>query len=70
MKILLISLVVAIGGYIIGLAMGITLVNLFSSPKPDKSAEAVMTGFFYVGPLFAVVGFIVTLIYQLVRRST
>ena len=70
MKIFIISVGVAIGSYVIGLAAGITLVNLFSSPKPDKSMEAIMTGFFYVGPLFAVLGFIVALIYQLARRSS
>lgn len=69
MKIFIISIVVAIGSYIIGLALGITLVYLFSSPKPDKSMEAVMTGFFFVGPLFAVLGFIVAVIYQLTSRS-
>jgi hypothetical protein len=70
MKVFFISVAVAIGGYIIGLATGIALVHLFSSPKPDKSMEAVMTGFFYVGPLFAVAGFVVALIYQVVRRGT
>ena len=68
MKIALIAILIAIGGYGVGVLAGIVLVNLFSSSKPDKSMEAVMTGFFFVGPVFAVLGFIGALLYQLTRR--
>ena len=69
MKIFGIAFLVALAGYAVGVFAGIALVNAFSSPKPDKSMEAVMTGFFYVGPAVAVLGFLGALIYQLVRRT-
>ena len=68
MKIALIAILIAIGGYGVGVLAGIVLVNLFSSSKPDKSMEAVMTGFFFVGPILAILSFIASLIYQLTRR--
>ena len=69
MKILGISLLVALGGYAIGVIAGIGLVHAFSSPKPDKSVEAVVTGFILVGPAAAILSFLVALVYQLVRRT-
>jgi hypothetical protein len=68
MKIALFAILIAVGGYVLGVLVGVVLVNLFSSPKPDKSMEAVMTGFFFVGPIFAVLAFIGALLYQLARR--
>lgn len=68
MKIALFAILSAVGGYVVGVFAGILLVHLFSSPKPDKSMEAVMTGFFFVGPVFAVLSFIGSLLYQLARR--
>ena len=67
-KIALLALLFAVVGYVVGVVMGVGLVNLFSSPKPDKSMEAVMTGFFFVGPIFAVLTFVGALVYQLARR--
>jgi F0F1-type ATP synthase membrane subunit c/vacuolar-type H+-ATPase subunit K len=64
-----IALLVGSAGYVVGVFVGIALVNAFSSPKPDKSMEAVMTGFFYVGPVLAVLSFVGTLLYQLVLRG-
>ena len=68
MKIALLAILIAVGGYVLGVLVDVVLVNLFSSPKPDKSMEAVMTGFFFVGPIFAVLSFIGALLYQLARR--
>jgi hypothetical protein len=48
------TVLVAVASYQVGVRPGMTLVNLFSAPKIDKSTEAVMTGFFYVGPALAV----------------
>ena len=69
MKVIGIALLVALGGYAIGVLAGIGLVHAFSAPKPDKGMEAVMTGFFFVGPAAAILSFLVALIYQLVRRA-
>jgi hypothetical protein len=64
-----IAVLVALVGYGLGVLGGIGLVDAFSSPKPDKSMEAVMTGFFYVGPAAAVLGFLGALFYQSTRRK-
>ena len=42
------ALLIALAGYVVGVFLGIGLINAFSPSKPDKSMEAVMTGFFYV----------------------
>jgi ABC-type antimicrobial peptide transport system permease subunit len=63
-----IALLGGILGYGLGVVIGIGLVNVLGSPRPDSSMEAVMTGFFYVGPAAALLGFLGTLIYQLNRR--
>jgi hypothetical protein len=55
--------------YVVGVILGVVLVKLFSRARPDKSMEAAMTGFFYVGPALAVVGFVGALVYQLVRHD-
>lgn len=68
MKVALFAILFAVGGYAVGVFAGIVLVHLFSSPKPDKSMEAVMTGFFFAGPIFAALSFIGALAYQLMRR--
>ena len=59
----------AIAGYGVGVLLGIGMVKLFSTPKPDKSMEAVMTGFFFVGPVVAVVTFVAALLYLRSRQG-
>ena len=54
MKIFVLSLLTAVGGYLIGVGGGILLVNLLSSNPHDKSVEAAMTGAFVTGPVAAV----------------
>ncbi|HMV85348.1 MAG TPA: hypothetical protein PLD20_33870 [Blastocatellia bacterium] len=66
-KTLLISVLAGIAGYIAGMLIGIVLVNLLSSNRHDRAQEAVMTGFFFVGPATAVLAFIVTLIAKRMR---
>lgn len=68
MKTLGLALLLAAGGYIVGVLLGVALVNLFSSPKPDRSMEAVMTGFFVAGPAVALLTFVGALIYHGSRR--
>lgn len=50
----------AVVGYAGGFAIGMGLVNLFSSNRHDKSMEAAMTAAFLFGPIGAVIGLIVT----------
>lgn len=69
MKIALVSLLIGVAGYVVGVVLGMLLVNLFSSNTHDKSLEAAMTSFFVYGPLAAVLSFIVTLVYLLSRRG-
>ena len=68
MKVLGLALLIALAGYMIGVFLGIGLVKLSSSSRPDKNMEAVMTGFFYVGPAVAVLSFIGALIYLIARK--
>ena len=56
-------------GYVIGVVTGIGLVSALGSPRPDSSQEAVMTGFFFIGPVVGLLAFIGTLIHQLRRRQ-
>jgi hypothetical protein len=68
MKAFGLSLLAAIGGYLVGLFGGMLLVETFSSNTHDKSMEAGMTGAFVFGPLMAVVAVIATVAFRS-RRS-
>ena len=67
MKTFGLSVLGGIAGYVVGLFGGMALVSVLSSNTHDKSMEVVMTGFFVTGPLVAVIGFVGTLIFRLVR---
>jgi len=54
-----ISLLCAVGGYLIAAFAGYWLIEWFSSNTHDRSLEAAMTSVFVCGPLGAVIGFIV-----------
>lgn len=47
-----------IAGYVIGAALGLALVTLFSTNAHDKNVEMVMTAAFVTGPVGAVIGVI------------
>lgn len=68
MKTALLAVLFSAGGYALGVAAGIALIHLIST-KQDKSVEAVMTGFFFTGPLMAVVVFLGSLIYFWTAKS-
>jgi hypothetical protein len=70
MKTFGLSLLAALIGYVVGLFGGMGLVNLLSSNTFDRSLEAAMTGAFVVGPLVAVLAFLATLVYLIVRNRT
>ena len=61
------ALLFGLGGYVVGVLGGVVLVGLWSS-NADKSEEAVMTGFFFLGPLVAVLACIGSVVYQMIRR--
>jgi hypothetical protein len=55
---LLIGLLWAVPGYLVGAFGGGYLVSVMSSNQHDRSLEAAMTGAFVFGPLAALVAFI------------
>lgn len=62
MKTFGLTLLILIGGYTIGFALGMAAVYLFSPNQHDIATEAAMTGAFVAGPaiaLLSVVGFAV-----------
>ncbi|HEX9003946.1 MAG TPA: hypothetical protein VGB07_28805 [Blastocatellia bacterium] len=67
MKTVGVSLLAGAIGYVVGVLIGIVLVNLLSSNQHDRAQEAVMTGFFLVGPIVAILAFTVSLIVKLLR---
>jgi len=56
------GLLSAVAGYPLGAFVGYFLIQWFSSNTHDRSVEAAMTGAFVVGPLGAVIGFVVGLV--------
>ncbi|MBK9712505.1 MAG: hypothetical protein IPO81_14500 [Kouleothrix sp.] len=69
MRILGVAALVGVGGYILGVVVGIALVQLLSPNRFDQGMESVMTGFFVVGPAGAVLAFAVALLVQLLGRG-
>jgi len=67
MKLVGLALLLALGGYGAGVFIGVGLVRLLST-KPDRSIEAVTTGFLFTGPLVAVLTFIAALLYLRSRQ--
>ena len=59
MKRLGIGLLCAIGGYVVAALAGYFLISWLSSNTHDRSVEAAMTSAFVLGPLGAVVAFLV-----------
>jgi ABC-type antimicrobial peptide transport system permease subunit len=68
LRILGYAFLAALAGYVVGLVLGIGLVNAFSQNRHDKSMEAGMTGFFFAGPAVAVLAFLGSIVYQLLTR--
>jgi hypothetical protein len=52
------ALLTGVGGYAVGVVLGLLLVYAFSTNQYDKDMEAGMAGFFFVGPVFAILGII------------
>jgi len=56
------ALLTGIGGYIVGVFLGMLLVYGLSTNQFDRDMEAGMTGFFVVGPVLALLGIIAGLV--------
>ena len=53
----------AVGGYVVGALVGYVLVHAFSGNTHDRSVEAAMTGAFVVGPISAVIAFVLGVVF-------
>lgn len=56
-----VALLCALAGYVAGAFGGGWLINTFSHNTHDRSTEAAMTGAFVIGPLIAVLAFLIAL---------
>jgi hypothetical protein len=56
---ILIGLLWGVPGYVIGAAAGGFLVSRLSSNRHDRSVEAATTGLLLIGPLVAIIAFVV-----------
>ena len=61
-------LIGGLAGYALGVAAGIFIVNNFSTNVQDKPLELAMTSIFFFGPMGALIGLIIAVVYQLLRR--
>jgi len=62
MKRFALALLCSIGGYAIAAAASYLLVDRFSSNVHDRAVEAAMTSIFVIGPVGAVVAFVVAFV--------
>jgi hypothetical protein len=69
-QIIALSGVALIVGYLVGLFGGMVLINTFSPNKHDKSVEAAMTSAFVIGPVVAILAFVITLVYLLNQEGS
>lgn len=67
MKIFLLSLLIAVAAYLIAVVGGYFLITKLSSNTHDRSMEATMTAAFVLGPIAAIIAFIVA--YLMLRAS-
>lgn len=56
---ILIGLLWAVPGYIVGAAGGGFLISTLSSNRHDRSVEAATTGLLVIGPLVGIVAFVI-----------
>ncbi|WP_342083732.1 hypothetical protein [Dyadobacter sp. OTU695] len=67
MKIFLLSLLIAVAAYLIAAVGGYFLITKLSSNTHDRSMEATMTAAFVLGPIAAIIAFIVA--YLMLRAN-
>jgi len=68
MKFIGLALLVGVIGYVFGVMLGIVAIDALSGNQHDKSLEAGMTGFFFTGPVLAIVSIIVFFVVRSVRK--
>lgn len=59
MKVFFLSLLIAVAAYVIAAVGGYFIIMKLSTNTHDKSMEASMTGAFVLGPIAAIIAFIV-----------
>lgn len=67
MKTVGLVLLILVGGYLVGVLLGMAAIYALSSNQHDLAQEAAMTGAFFVGPLVAVLAVIVFAASRLLR---
>ena len=67
LKFIGITLITALVGYAFGVMAGIFIVNNFSTNVQDKPLELAMTSIFFFGPVGALMGLIIAVLYQLLH---
>jgi hypothetical protein len=67
LKFIGITLITALVGYAFGVMAGIFIVNNFSTNVQDKPLELAMTSIFFFGPVGALIGLIIAVLYQLLH---
>ena len=65
LKIIGLSFLALVAGYIVGLFGGMALMNRLSSNRHDKSVEAATTSALIIGPACSLLAVIATLVYLL-----
>jgi hypothetical protein len=68
LKFIGIALLAALVGYAFGVMAGIFIVNNFSTNVQDKPLELATTSIFFFGPLGALIGFTIAVVYQLLHQ--
>ena len=58
------SLIWGLGAYAVGVMAGLILVGALSGNRHDKEVEAVMTEFFFMGPITGVIGAVAAFIWS------
>jgi len=67
MKTIALALLIGLAGYLAGVILGMICINLFSTNRHDKSVEAAMTSFFFIGPVSALLSIAVFLLVRFIR---
>ena len=67
MKTIALALLIGLAGYLAGVILGMIWIKLFSTNQHDKSVEAAMTSFFFIGPVSALFSMAVFLLVRFTR---
>jgi Na+/proline symporter len=70
LKIVGLSLLALVGGYVVGLFAGMALIQRFSANRHDKSVESATTAALVIGPACALLALVVTLAVYFTRSDS